>query len=292
MRVRRQRCGGAAIEQATVLGLICLAVLGAAMTLGAYTQRLITPMTAEHALAAANPGANRTTADRTRSGNALPAHVRWAGADGGGLLTFAVGVLIVIAGGLVLRWSRARPRLGVDRDLPEACCSPDDLLAQLYVKRQGLLRFLENCDASMAGHSMEVRHLMTEDLTIVGRETPLAEVIELMSRKGFRHLVVGQASGEVLGVISDRDLRSRSGSTAGEIMSSPVRSVTPDTPAKTAISYLLQHHISCLPVVEGSRLCGMVTTTDLMLVLQCLLQLCLRSPTAVAGESPWIELAT
>jgi hypothetical protein len=36
----------------------------------------------------------------------------------------------------------------------------------------------------------------------------------------------------------------------------------------------------------------MVTTTDLMLVLQCLLQLCLRSPTAVAGESPWIELAT
>jgi CBS domain-containing protein len=247
-------------------------------------------MATEYALSAANPAANKV-ADRTRSVVALPARVRWAAADGGTLLlTFAADALVVIAGWLALRWLRARPRVGVDRDLPEACCSPDDLLAQLYVKRQSMLRFLENCDALTVGHPMEVRYLMTEDLTTVGPQTPMAELIELMGRKGFRHMVVGEPSGEVLGVISDRDLRNRTGSTAGEIMSSPARSVTPDTTANAAITCLLQHHISCLPVVEGSRLCGMVTTTDLMLVLQCLLQQCLRSPTTAAGESPWIEL--
>jgi signal-transduction protein with cAMP-binding, CBS, and nucleotidyltransferase domain len=34
---------------------------------------------------------------------------------------------------------------------------------------------------------------------------------------------------------------------------------------------MLHRHISCLPVVEQGRLCGVLTTTDVMLSCQCML---------------------
>ena len=49
--------------------------------------------------------------------------------------------------------------------------------------------------------------------------------------------------------------------------------VTPDSLINPAITQLVNRHISCLPVVEDGRLVGVLTTTDLMLTLQCTLQL-------------------
>ncbi len=45
--------------------------------------------------------------------------------------------------------------------------------------------------------------------------------------------------------------------------------VTIDTPIFRAITLLIQKHISCLPVVDGGRLLGIVTSTDVMVALQC-----------------------
>src|SRR5690349_8873104 len=53
---------------------------------------------------------------------------------------------------------------------------------------------------------------------------------------------------------------------AREIMSSPVITVSPDTPFREVVATMLQHSISGLPVVDDKgRLLGIVTEADLLL---------------------------
>ena len=94
-------------------------------------------------------------------------------------------------------------------------------------------------------------------------------------------------SGELVGVVSDRDLRQSRGATAQQLMSYPALSCAPDTPVSAAITYLMNENISCLPVVDGGRLCGVLTTTDLVLTLQCTLQLWLRLAQVLQHDSTW-----
>lgn len=53
--------------------------------------------------------------------------------------------------------------------------------------------------------------------------------------------------------------------TAREIMTSPVITVTPDTPVREVVTLMLQHRISGLPVVDAeNRILGIVTEADLI----------------------------
>jgi len=68
-----------------------------------------------------------------------------------------------------------------------------------------------------------------------------------------------------------------------------VLTATPDTPLNPAITFLLNENISCLPVVDDGRLCGVLTTTDLVLTLQCTLQLWLRLTQVLQYDSGWAK---
>lgn len=49
--------------------------------------------------------------------------------------------------------------------------------------------------------------------------------------------------------------------------------VLPATPLGIAITHLVAGQISCLPVVDAGRVCGILTSTDLVLVAHAFLQL-------------------
>ena len=49
-----------------------------------------------------------------------------------------------------------------------------------------------------------------------------------------------------------------------EVMTRPVISVTPQTPLQEAVKLLSEHHISGLPVVDGSKLVGELSEQQLM----------------------------
>ena len=89
---------------------------------------------------------------------------------------------------------------------------------------------------------------------------------------------------QLLGVVSDRDLSSKPGKTAAELMSNELRTISPDTLISPATTHLIHLGISSLPVVEEGRLCGILTTTDLILALQCVLQLWLHAASTMHGE--------
>ncbi len=158
-----------------------------------------------------------------------------------------------------------------------------------YSKRQQLLQELLNDGELLLKNRLEVRHLMTRDPVVVPPTMSLEEMTLLCQQRRLHHLLVCGRGGELLGVVSDRDLHGQPGTTAQQLMSHPPLSVAPETPLSPAITYLINENISCLPVLDHGRLCGVLTTTDLVLTLQCSLQLWLRLAQVLQHNTTWTK---
>jgi len=130
---------------------------------------------------------------------------------------------------------------------------------------------------------MQVKDIMSTDVAVVGRNDDLGQVQDLMVTKKLRHVPVVE-NDAVVAMVSQRDLfKAMLSSTMGygekaqtaylhsvrvkEMMTYPVVTVAPDTSVGEAAGLMVHQGIGCLPVVEGTRLVGVVTKTDL---LRCL----------------------
>lgn len=113
---------------------------------------------------------------------------------------------------------------------------------------------------------MRVREWMSPDPVTTTQEVTAADAAHLMARYGIRHLPV-ITGGRVVGVISDRDVRSAfPGATVGKAMSSPAYIVRDDESVEAAARLMLSRRISALPVIDAAdALVGMITTTDCLL---------------------------
>jgi CBS domain-containing protein len=137
-----------------------------------------------------------------------------------------------------------------------------------------------------------VDDIMTKRVTTIAAEASVGEAISLFEEFSFRHLVVVDDEKRLAGVLSDRDslrylARGRSSDQAdvASIMKTDPVTVTPETPVKDAIDLLSFHRINCLPVVDArGRVCGIVTTTDLLGTLYDILER--LSPRSGSAASP------
>lgn len=82
---------------------------------------------------------------------------------------------------------------------------------KLFEKRQDLLRMLHSNVDLLAANEIAVRHLLTPNPVMVSPETSVHEVALLMESNRVHHILVCSTGRELLGVISDRDVRGRSG---------------------------------------------------------------------------------
>ena len=167
--------------------------------------------------------------------------------------------------------------------------APAALEPSPYNRRQQLLQELLKNGELLLKNRLEVRHLMTRDPVVVPPTMTFEEMTALVQQHRLHHLLVCGRGGELLGVVSDRDLRAPRGAIAQQLMSSPVLTVSPETPLSPAITYLINENISCLPVVQSGRLCGVLTTTDLVLTLQCMFQLWLRLAQVLQHDMTWAK---
>jgi CBS domain-containing protein len=119
---------------------------------------------------------------------------------------------------------------------------------------------------------MRVAELMTKSVQTVAPQMAAADAWELMRMKRIHHLVV-MADREVKGVLSDRDVGGRGGAsvranaTVGDLMTTAVLTVEPDTTIRKVASVMKGRTIGCVPVVERGRLVGIVTVSDLLALL-------------------------
>lgn len=135
--------------------------------------------------------------------------------------------------------------------------------------------------------NMLVRDWMTADPVTVTSKTTLPEAHELMRQRRVRRLPVVD-DGALVGIITLGDVREASPSdatslsiyelnyllsrlTIGRIMTKHVVTVTSTTTIREAAGIMLLHKISGLPVMDGDRLVGIITESDIFRVVMKLL---------------------
>lgn len=184
-------------------------------------------------------------------------------------IEFAIAPVLLAIGG-VIWWYLYVRRMA---KLEEHEAAVDSVVqSTIFNKRQSILKILSGNVANIVDQGVTVGQLMSAKLTTVPPEMTFAEVEKLMVEGRRHHLLVTNPQNELLGVISDRDVSKRRASTAGELMTPKPITVTSTTLIGPAVTLMLERRISCLPVVDG-RLMGVLTTSDLIMALQCTLQL-------------------
>jgi acetoin utilization protein AcuB len=124
---------------------------------------------------------------------------------------------------------------------------------------------------------------MSSPVHTVAPETLAADAVTLLRRHAIRHLPVLEGD-QVVGVVTDRDLRGTAGDTPiRAIMSQPVTVVTPRTGIDRAARLLFDRRIGCLPVVEDGRLVGILTQTDAVAALVAVVRLQIGGRPAEVG---------
>jgi acetoin utilization protein AcuB len=115
---------------------------------------------------------------------------------------------------------------------------------------------------------MKVSDIMT-DLVVTVPPSASAEIARsLMKSAKIHHLPVMEGK-KLVGVLSERDL-GRPGEaadrdlTVGELMTTDCVYTDPQTPVRRAANLLRGHNIGSLPVLDGDRLVGIVTVSDLL----------------------------
>ena len=125
---------------------------------------------------------------------------------------------------------------------------------------------------------MRVRDLMTREVVAAHPDDSLATLHGMMFERDVRHMPVVEDR-ELVGLVSQRDLlrhalieqpdvpdfiqdalleRLR----VRELMTTGVVSIDPDADIREAAQIMFENKFGCLPVVEGSRLVGILTESD------------------------------
>jgi len=127
---------------------------------------------------------------------------------------------------------------------------------------------------------MKVRDLMTATPITTGPDTPVLEARQLMLGKRIRHLLITDGP-KLVGIVTDRDIRLNLPSpatslsvwevnyllarlTVASVMTKALVTVSPDRDSRDVAVLMLDHKIGALPVVDGGRLVGIITETDLL----------------------------
>jgi CBS domain-containing protein len=275
--------GQSAVEYAVLLGLLLLTLGSGAVWLGGISSHSLSPLAGEMP---ATPHADQAAGNSVAaSTDGLHRESTRGSGDGGRQVPWVLFALSVAMSGFAWRlWIRRRCRCKQPAAPPDGV-EPIDLQERFSAKRQDLLRRLIQDPSIMFRNQLAVRHLMTTDIITVSPGTTKQRTREIMLESHIRHLLVCGPDRQLLGIVSDRDLCGKHGTTAGDLMNTRLKAMSSDTLISPATTHLLQSGVSSLPVVEDGRLCGILTTTDLILALQCLLQLWLHTAGTMQSEA-------
>ncbi|QQS40896.1 MAG: CBS domain-containing protein [Acidobacteriota bacterium] len=120
-----------------------------------------------------------------------------------------------------------------------------------------------------------VERLMSKDLFTVRPEDVIDLAASLMNWKHIRHVPVEDDEGNLVGVVSHRDLlellskerfRKAEEIVIKDIMKTDLITIEPATDTLEALGLMRSRNVGCLPVIEKGKLVGMVTAHDFLTV--------------------------
>jgi len=125
---------------------------------------------------------------------------------------------------------------------------------------------------------------MNTYLVTVSPDTTIIKAKDIIDEKKINHLLVVDENENLLGLVSDRDVKKSWASpattlsvhelnylltqlTVEMIMSKKIITISSGTTIESAALIMQKNRISALPVMEAEKLVGIITTTDVMEVL-------------------------
>jgi len=116
----------------------------------------------------------------------------------------------------------------------------------------------------------KVSEAMSAEPTTVKRSTAVRHAAELMSREDVGSLPVVEETGELVGIVTDRDIVVRvvaagndiDAVEVGEILTAQPVSVSPDDPLDDAMERMAYYRVRRLPVVIDMQLVGVLAQAD------------------------------
>ncbi len=116
-----------------------------------------------------------------------------------------------------------------------------------------------------------VGDIMTRNLFTVRPEDLVDLATSMMEWKHVRHVPVESSDGELVGLLSTRQLlhlhersRDQSPMAVAEIMQTDPLTISADAPLEDAFTQMLESEVGCLLVVNGNQLLGIITERDLL----------------------------
>ena len=130
---------------------------------------------------------------------------------------------------------------------------------------------------------MLVGERMAHPVITVSPEMPIVDALNMMRREHIRRMPVVK-DGEMIGIVSEKDLLNASASpatslsvwelnylltkiTVKEVMTKDVITISEDTPIEEAARIMADNKIGGLPVVSGEHVVGIITETSLFKLL-------------------------
>lgn len=115
----------------------------------------------------------------------------------------------------------------------------------------------------------KVSTLMTSEIITVPSFTPIGEAKKLLEKHGIHHLPVVSPEGTLEGILSHADFLKVVENYDAEqrvstIMTSHLAKLEPDDNVRTAANVFALNKFHALPVVEGDKIVGILTTLDLI----------------------------
>lgn len=121
---------------------------------------------------------------------------------------------------------------------------------------------------------MFVRSFMSSPVVSMTSDTKAIDALEVMQARKIRRIPVTE-DGRLTGILTLGDLQAvlglqeqsvrRAATRLGDIMTRSVRTVSPEDPLERAARVMLDHDVSGLPVLDGDRLVGIITESDIFL---------------------------
>ena len=119
---------------------------------------------------------------------------------------------------------------------------------------------------------MLVKDVMNTNVVVAKADATIREASEVMNKYNIGSLVVVKDSG-IAGIITEHNVlesvaagRNPDETKIADIMSPEVVTVAPDSTVEQAVDLMVQHKIKKLPVVDGDKLMGIITASDIIVV--------------------------
>jgi len=117
---------------------------------------------------------------------------------------------------------------------------------------------------------MDVKDIMVKEIVTVDPATRIRDAVELMNKNEIGCLVV-MKKGKPIGIMTERDVLKKivcgckdpEQTRVSEIMSKPLIVGKVDMDWLEAVKLMLNQNIKKLPILDGERLVGLVTLTDI-----------------------------